>query len=156
MITYSRYILCCRGLSHPTLEETKPWFERVFKEYGLPQTIRTDNGAPFASVGLGGLSRLAVWFIKLGIKPERIEPGHPEKNGRHERMHRSLKEATARPPKGHSKEQQKAFLMNLYRNITLSVLTRHWGRKHRLLSIVHQCDFIRRKCRRWNITVLLS
>jgi len=106
---YSRYILCCRGLSHPTLEETKPWFERVFKEYGLPQTIRTDNGAPFASVGLGGLSRLAVWFIKLGIKPERIEPGHPEKNGRHERMHRSLKEATARPPKGHSKEQQKAF-----------------------------------------------
>lgn len=107
---YSRRILCCRGLSHPTLEETMPRFDRVFKEHGLlPHTIRTDNGAPFASVGLGGLSRLSVRFTELGIKPERIEPGHPEKNGRHERMHRSLKEATARPPKGDRKEQQKAF-----------------------------------------------
>ncbi len=106
---FSRYILSCRGLSHPTLEETKPWFERVFKEYGLPEAIRTDNGAPFASIGLGGLSRLSVWFIKLGIKPERIEPGHPEQNGRHERMHRSLKEATARPPKRDIKEQQEVF-----------------------------------------------
>jgi putative transposase len=106
---YSRYILCCRGLSHPTLAETRPWFERAFQEYGLPETIRTDNGAPFASVGLGGLSELSVWFIKLGIRPERIEPGHPERNGRHERMHRSLKEATARPPKGNGKEQQQAF-----------------------------------------------
>jgi len=106
---YSRYVLSCRGLSHPTLEEAKPWFERVFKEYGLPEAIRTDNGAPFASVGLGGLSQLSVWFIKLGIKPERIELGHPEQNGRHERMHRSLKEATARPPKRDIKEQQEAF-----------------------------------------------
>ena len=96
-------------MSHPTFEETKPWFERVFKEYGLPEAIRTDNGAPFASVGLGGLSQLSVWFIKLGIKPERIEVGHPEQNGRHERMHRSLKEATARPPKRDIKEQQEAF-----------------------------------------------
>ncbi len=106
---YSRYILSCRVLSRPTFEETKPWFKSVFKEYGLPEAIRTDNGAPFASVGLGGLSRLSVWFIKLGIKPERIEPGHPEQNGRHERMHRSLKEATARPPKRDIKEQQEAF-----------------------------------------------
>lgn len=106
---YSRYILACRRLSHPTLEESRPWFERVFKEYGLPEAIRTDNGAPFASVGLGGLSRLSVWFIKLGIKPERIEPGHPEQNGRHERMHRSLKEATATPPKRDAREQQEAF-----------------------------------------------
>jgi len=106
---FSRYVLSCRGLSHPTFEETKPWFERVFKEYGLPEAIRTDNGAPFASMGLGGLSKLSVWFIKLGIKPERIELGHPEQNGRHERMHRSLKEATARPPKSDIKEQQKAF-----------------------------------------------
>jgi len=106
---FSRYLLSCRGLSHPTYEETRPWFERVFKEYGLPEAIRTDNGAPFASVGLGGLSKLSVWFIKLGIKPERIEPGHPEKNGRHERMHRSLKEATAKPPQGDIREQQKAF-----------------------------------------------
>lgn len=106
---FSRYLLSCRGLSRPSLEETKPWFEEVFREYGLPGAIRTDNGAPFASVGLGGLSKLSVWFIKLGIKPERIEPGHPEQNCRHERMHRSLKEATAKPPMGDIKEQQKAF-----------------------------------------------
>jgi transposase InsO family protein len=106
---YSRYLLLCQGLSHPSYEEVKPWFERVFKEYGLPEAIRTDNGAPFASVGLGGLSKLSVWFIKLGIKPERIEPGHPEQNGRHERMHRSLKEATAKPPRKNLEEQQKAF-----------------------------------------------
>jgi hypothetical protein len=106
---YSRYLLLCQRLSHPTYEEARPCFEEVFKKYGLPEVIRTDNGAPFASVGLGGLSKLSVWFIKLGIKPERIEPGHPERNGRHERMHRSLKEATAQPPKGDATEQQKAF-----------------------------------------------
>lgn len=106
---YSRYILLCRGLRHPTYEETQPWFEWVFREYGLPEAIRTDNGAPFASVGLGGLSKLSIWFIKLGIKPERIELGHPQKNGRHERMHRSLKEATASPPERDIKEQQKVF-----------------------------------------------
>ena len=106
---FSRYLLFCRGLEHPTFEETRPCFERVFQEYGLPEAIRTDNGAPFASVGLGGLSRLSVWFIKLGIKPERIEPGCPEQNGRHERLHRSLKEATASPPRGNMVEQQGAF-----------------------------------------------
>lgn len=105
----SRYLLLCRGLSHPTLEECQPWFEWVFREYGLPEAIKTDNGAPFASVGLGGLSRLSIWFIKLGIKPERIAPGHPEQNGRHERMHRSLKEATAKPPRGNIQEQQGTF-----------------------------------------------
>ena len=105
----SRNLLSCRGLYRPTYEETQPWFEWTFRENGLPEAMRTDNGAPFASVGLGGLSRLSVWFIKLGIRPERIEPGHPEQNGRHERMHRSLKEATANPPKSNMREQQKAF-----------------------------------------------
>ena len=106
---YSRYLLSCRGLSRPTFEASWPWFKKAFKEYGLPEAIRTDNGAPFASVGLGGLSKLSVWFIKLGIKPERIKPGHPEQNGRHERMHRSLKEATANPPKANLEEQEQAF-----------------------------------------------
>ena len=105
----SRYLLLCQGLSRPTFEEARPWFEWVFREYGLPEAIRTDNGAPFASVGLGGLSRLSIWFIKLGIRPERIEPGHPEQNGRHERMHRSLKEAVVNPPRGNMQEQQRAF-----------------------------------------------
>lgn len=106
---YSRYLLCCHGLPHPTHEATKPLFEAVFRQYGLPAALRTDNGEPFASTGLGGLSRLSVWLIKLGIKHERITKGHPQENGRHERMHRSLKEATAKPPKENIKQQQRAF-----------------------------------------------
>ncbi len=106
---FSRYILLCRGLPRPTYDEVRPWFESAFRRYGLPEAIRTDNGSPFASVGLGGLSRLSVWFIKLGIRPERIEPAHPEQNGRHERMHRTLKEATAKPPRANLRQQQKAF-----------------------------------------------
>jgi transposase InsO family protein len=105
----SRYVLQCRALYRPTYEETQPWFEWTFREYGLPEAIRTDNGSPFASVALGGLTRLSVWFIKLGIRPERIDPGHPEQNGRHERMHRSLKEATVKPPKDTLLAQQRAF-----------------------------------------------
>lgn len=105
----SRYLLGCWGLSRATFEQTQPCFEWVFRHNGLPDAIRTDNGAPFASVGLGGLSRLSVWFIQLGIRPERIEPGCPEQNGRHERMHRTLKEETASPPKGNLQAQQKAF-----------------------------------------------
>ncbi len=105
----SRYLLGCWGLTRPTFEQTQPWFEWVFRHNGLPDAIRTDNGSPFASIGLGGLSRLSVWFIKLGIRPERIEAGCPEQNGRHERMRRTLKEATATPPKRDIHEQQKAF-----------------------------------------------
>jgi putative transposase len=106
---FSRYLLGCQALRHPDYRASRPVLEALFKQYGLPAAIRTDNGAPFASTGLGGLSRLSVWFIRLGIKPERITAGHPQENGRHERMHRSLKEATAKPPKGNQREQQKAF-----------------------------------------------
>lgn len=105
----TRYPLLSRGLSHPSFEESRPWFEWTFRRYGLPVAMRTDNGPPFGSVGIGGLSKLSIWFIKLGIRPERIEPGHPEQNGRHERFHRTLKEATAKPPQGDMEEQQKAF-----------------------------------------------
>jgi hypothetical protein len=83
--------------------------ERALKEYGLPLAIRSDNGTPFASVGLGGLSPLSVWLIKLWIKPERIEPGHPEQNGRHERMHQTLKAEATRQPGSNLREQQKKF-----------------------------------------------
>lgn len=105
----SRYLLECRALSRPTYEQTHPWFKWVFREYGLPEAIRTDNGSPFASVALGGLSRLSAWFIKLGIRPERIEPGRPDQNGRHERMHKTLKEETAKPPMSNLRAQQRAF-----------------------------------------------
>jgi transposase InsO family protein len=106
---YSRYLLACRGLKRPTSQATRPWLEWAFREYGLPQAIRTDNGTPFASVAVGGLSQLAVWLIRLGIRPERIEPGHPEQNGRHERMHRTLKEETAMPPQKDLRKQQQSF-----------------------------------------------
>ena len=81
-------------------------FERLFCRYGLPHAIRTDNGPPFASTGAGGLTRLSVEWLKLGIKLERIEPGSPQQNGRHERMHRTLKAETARPPAATAGEQQ--------------------------------------------------
>ena len=92
---FSRYLLLCRALARPTLAQVQPWFEWVFREFGLPEVIRTDNGTPFASLALGGISQLSKWWIKLGIKPERIQPGKPAQNGRHERMHRTLKEAVA-------------------------------------------------------------
>ena len=94
----SRYLLACHGLRQTRGSEVRRVLERAFREYGLPQAIRTDNGSPFASAGLGGLSSLVVWWVKLGILPERIEPGHPEQNGRLERLHRTLKAETASPP----------------------------------------------------------
>jgi transposase InsO family protein len=105
----SRYLLRCQAVAKTDTERTKAIFEAAFREYGLPRVIRTDNGTPFASRAVAGLSRLAVWWMKLGIVPERIEPGHPEQNGRHERMHRTLKEATASPPEANRRAQQRAF-----------------------------------------------
>lgn len=107
--SFSRLLIGCWGLEHPSYLPTRSRFERAFIEYGLPAAIRTDNGAPFASVAIGGLSSLAVWFIKLGISPERIEQGHPEQNGRHERLHRTLKEEAISPPRKNLQEQQRAF-----------------------------------------------
>jgi transposase InsO family protein len=106
---FSRYLLACRGLTGTTTEECRPVFERVFQEYGLPEILRTDNGVPFATMALGRLSQLSVWWIRLGIYPELIEPAHPEQNGRHERMHRTLKWATTRPPAPSRRRQQERF-----------------------------------------------
>lgn len=105
----SRYLLVCDGLERPTGAEARRVLERAFREYGLPAAIRTDNGPPFANVGLGSLSPLAVWWVKLGILPERIDPGHPEQNGRLERLHRTLKAETATPPRANRRQQRQAF-----------------------------------------------
>lgn len=106
---HSRYLLQLQSLDGESFGLVQPVFESAFREFGLPLRLRSDNGSPFASRGLGGLSRLAVWWVRLGITPERIEPGHPEQNGRHERMHRTLKDETARPPRVSAEEQQRAF-----------------------------------------------
>jgi len=105
----SRYLLCCRHLDQMSYQLVRMQFERVFREYGLPLVIRTDNGEPFSSRGLCGLSRLSYWWIRLGIHPERIMPGHPEHNGRHERMHKTLKKHTSNPPASTLGGQQKRF-----------------------------------------------
>lgn len=102
----TRMLLCCDILTTPDYAHVRPGFERVFREYGLPLAIRTDNGPPFASVGAGALSPLAAWWVKLGIVPERIEPGHPEQNGRHERLHLTLKQDTMSPPAATPQAQQ--------------------------------------------------
>jgi hypothetical protein len=106
---FSRYLLGCRGLLEPTTTGARRVFERLFREYGLPRIIRTDNGTPFASHALGRLSTLSVWWVRLGIFPELIEPASPHQNGRHERMHRTLKKATAIPPAPNLRAQQQRF-----------------------------------------------
>lgn len=106
---YSRYLLRCQAVPAADAAHSQPIFEAAFREYGLPERIRTDNGAPFASNGESGLTALSVWWIKLGIHPERIQPGKPQQNGAHERMHRTLKEATACPPARDRRAQQRRF-----------------------------------------------
>ncbi|MDQ1309741.1 MAG: putative transposase [Pseudomonadota bacterium] len=104
----SRFVLCCRIVA-PTSLGVRPWFERTFRTYGLPRALRTDNGSPFASTGPGRLSRLAVWWLKLGIRLDRIDPGHPEQNGRHERFHLTLQTEATVPPAASPRQQQRRF-----------------------------------------------
>lgn len=103
----TRYLLCCQGLSSTRTELVRPVLERVFRQYGVPERMRSDNGSPFASNGECGLTELSVWWIELGIACERIQPGHPQQNGRHERMHRTLKEAVMQPPASTARQQQR-------------------------------------------------
>ena len=106
---FSRFVLRCDALRGRTSEATRRRFERAFADYGLPERIRSDNGGPFASPGLAGLSALSVWWLRLGIQLERIAPGHPEQNGSHEQFHRVLKAETARPPAPNCAAQQQRF-----------------------------------------------
>ena len=106
----SRYLLTCESLSTTQEKYAMEVFEHTFRTYGLPRAIRTDNGVPFASpAGLFGLSRLSVWWLRLGIEIQRIQPGHPEQNGRHERMHLTLKKETTKPPAQTLLKQQMKF-----------------------------------------------
>jgi transposase InsO family protein len=105
----SRFLLGCQALTSTAVHDAKPVFTRLFHEFGLPRRIRTDNGVPFATNTLARLSQLSAWWVRLGILPEFIEPGHPQQNGRHERMHRTLKAETTRPAAGSCRAQQRRF-----------------------------------------------
>jgi len=105
----SRYVLACEGMAAISDEAAVEVCIEVFREVGLPRAIRSDNGAPFASVGLGGLTKLSAFWLRLGISLDRTRPGHPEDNGQHERMHRTLKNETARPARANLLQQQQRF-----------------------------------------------
>ena len=111
----SRYLIRCELVLEPSGKHVMPIFESAFKEFGLPKAIRTDNGPPFASTGPGGLTELSAWWIRLGLRHERIEPGKPQQNGRHERMHLTLKQETAMPPAASPSAQQRRF--NFFRRV---------------------------------------
>ena len=111
---FSRFLLGCQALEGPRYDPTMCCIEAIFREYGLPMAIRFDNGTPFAGRCIGGLSRLMIWWILLGIIPERIAKGCPQQNGRHERMHRTLKSDALNPVARNLKEQQEAF--DIYRH----------------------------------------
>jgi len=106
---YSRYLLACRALPSVETLGARGVFERLFREYGLPARARSDNGVPFATSALGRLSALSAWWIKLGITPELIEPSAPQQNGRHERMHRTLKAEATKPARASLAAQQRRF-----------------------------------------------
>lgn len=106
---FSRYLLGCQALSSTAVAGATPVFKRLFQEYGLPTRIRTDNGVPFATNTLARLSALSAWWVRLGVLPELIEPGKPQQNGRHERMHKTLKAEATRPAAGSLVAQQRRF-----------------------------------------------
>jgi transposase InsO family protein len=111
---FSRYLLGCHGLLDVAGAGVKPHLRHLFRTCGLPEAIRSDNGAPFASTGIHGLNRLNVWWLQLGITHQRITPGSPQENGAHERLHKTLKAQATRPPAGSLSRQQRRF--NLFRD----------------------------------------
>ena len=137
----TRMILCCQGQKNTSIMSVKPIMVAKFMEYGLPDFIRTDNGSPFASSGYSGLSRLSAWWIRLGITPERITPGKPQQNGRHERMHRVLKEDAMAIKFENSREQQKAFDKFVYEY--------NYERPHEALDMKVPSDFYERSQREY-------
>jgi putative transposase len=136
---YSRYLLRCQAVAGLDARSVRDVMEALFREFGLPEGMLHDNGEPFASPGIGGLSVLSVWWVKLGIKPERIPPGKPQYNGKHERMHRSLKAATATPPAANLRLQQRSF--DAFRE------EYNFQRPHEALQMKTPAEFYRASCR---------
>ena len=139
----SRYLLMCEALDSTRQDPAFSAFQRLFAERGLPDAIRSDNGIPFASPnGLYNLSRLSVWWLRLGIAIERIQPGQPQQNGRHERMHLTLKKEATRPPGANSLQQQERFdtFLNEFNN----------ERPHQALAMKCPADVYRPSPRPYN------
>ena len=139
---YSRFVICCQHLERKGTEEVWGVYKEAFLQFGLPRRIRTDNGPPFASTGVGRLSRLAVYLVKAGIVPEWINPGHPEENGRHERFHRSLKEGIANPPAYRFQDQ--------IRRMSAYVEEYNFDRPHEALNFNSPGSIYRPSPRVWN------
>jgi len=136
----TRYLLTCEALGTTAEKFAFTVFERTFQEFGLPHAIRTDNGVPFASAhALYGLSKLAVWWLRLGIEVERIEPGHPQQNGRHERMHLTLKREATKPASANVLQQQARF--------DTFVAQYNRERPHQALAMKVPADLYRRSSR---------
>ena len=129
---YSRFLLGCKALEGPRYEPTRKCMESIFREYGLPDAIRSDNGIPFAGKSIGGLSRLMIWWILLGIIPERIRKGCPQENGRHERMHRTLKSDVLNPVAGNLENNRKLLIFTGM-IITMSDRTNHSMIRHQVI-----------------------
>lgn len=151
----SRFLLACESMASTNLKETQQTFERVFREHGMPERIRTDNGVPFASKGRAGLSQLSIWWLRLGIIPERIEPGRPDQNGRHERMHRTLKVPCLNRRQLPGTLSKNTLIVSCS-TIIMSGDTRHLVRKPRRLAIHPRPELTRRSCRKWGMQAMLS
>jgi putative transposase len=138
---FSRYLLCCEALVRTDVSAVKPIFEAIFEQFGLPKMIRTDNGPPFASIAPGGLSELSIWWMKLGITHERIQPGKPTQNGRHERIHRTLALEACGLPRRTRGAQQRVFdrFRREYNDL----------RPHEALGNCTPADFYERSTRRY-------
>ena len=146
---FSRYLLACHGLLSTAIATARPIFLHLFQEYGLPGIIRTDNGVPFATTALGRLSTLSVWWIRLGILPELIAPASPQQNGRHERMHRTLKAEATRPPAAISKRNRSASI-GFVMSTTTTVRTKPWIKRRPVPSTSPRPGRSHKRSRPWN------
>jgi putative transposase len=150
---FSRSVLLCKALPSVRTSGAKPAFRRLFREVGLPEAIRSDNGAPFASTGIHGLCELNVWWMQLGIVHQRISPASPQENGAHERMHRELKRETTRPPAYNLRGQQRKF-DHFERGTMTSDRTRRSMDRGRRISGRLRCGPIQRESDRRNIPII--
>lgn len=150
---FSRYLLGCQALYSTAVAGAKPVFARLFKEYGLPLHIRTDNGVPFATTTLARLSSLSAWWIRLGVLPQLIEPGKPQQNGRHERMHRTLKAETTRPAAANLAAQQRKSIA-FGKSLIMTDRMKPSIRKRPLRCMNIPGGRCRTNCRRWNIRIV--